>query len=304
MQHTCLLIKPRATDYLMGDGHIIFKAVANGDWTSHAQFFERQKFAFDSNGCVPFCVQESFDCQMDLLLATAPASIVKQVTSMGYMNTGRDNALHFHSSPRFLQILTGNGYHGNSIPEVWDVIRKYGILPWTDLPFDATTTSDEYISPAAITRVMYDKASQFLTLIGGKDSVQYHFLNDGSPKNVPLMQAAMLQAPLCVGVAVAGNWNQQIPSPDPSVSASPEHCMMSTQILPPLVDCLDHYDPFQKTLDAGYPINYALQGVVTIAITPVPSPVPLPPNPTPSQIQQWINAVKAWLAKILTQTQK
>lgn len=99
-----------------------------------------------------------------------------------------------------------------------------------------------------------------------------------TPQTVSKMTQAMLQAPLIVGIGInLSGYNQEIPL-DPPVSADPEHAMMVTQVLAPSVTCLDHYDPFQKTLDAGYPIHYVLQAVVTIN-PPVAPTAPLPPAP-------------------------
>lgn len=177
MIHTCLKIRPRDTDFVLGSNSpIVFKAVSSGDWTSHAQFFERQKYAYESNGCVCFSAQEDFDAQIDLLLNSQSAEFRATIAAMGYMATGRDGQLHFQSSPRFLQILTGNGFNGNSLPEPWDVIRKYGVLPFRDLPFDETISQKDYIALGSITPATYQKAAQFLALIGGKNSVQYHWI--------------------------------------------------------------------------------------------------------------------------------
>lgn len=290
------VVKPRDSDYVMGvSSPIEFRAVTNGDWTSHYQFFEKQKYTFDTNGCVLFSVEEDFDAQMDVLLATAPIWIVNQLTTMGYMQTGRDGQLHFHSSPRFLQILTGNGFNGNSIPEAWDAARKYGMLPWTDLPFDETVSQQDYINPQAITPAMYEKAMKFLALIGGKDSIQYHWVINNAPKNLTLMQSAQLHAPLCIGIAVnESGYNQQVPS-DPPDSQAPGHCMATTQVVSPAVVSLDHYEPFIKTLDSKYPIHFVSQGIVTINPPIAPPPI----EPTQHNVDI-LKAIVALYQKILS----
>src|SRR5580698_5616419 len=175
--HKCLDIKPRASDYVKGaNSPIPFKAVTNGDWTSHLFFQELQEInGWDTDGCVLFTAQESFDAQMDALWPTFPASVQEEIASLGYLDTGTDGQLHFHSSARFLQVLTGNGYNGNSLPDAWDVMRTYGVLPWRDLPFDSTVTEAEYLAP--IPQASLDKAAQFLALLGGRNAIQYHWIN-------------------------------------------------------------------------------------------------------------------------------
>lgn len=61
--HSCLVIKPRATDWIKGvNSPIAFKAVNDGNWLPYIEFFERQMLTFgDTNGCVLFTAQEAFD---------------------------------------------------------------------------------------------------------------------------------------------------------------------------------------------------------------------------------------------------
>jgi len=259
--HKCLVIKPRATDYIKGvNSPIQFKAVTNGDWTAHLFFQELQEInGWDTDGCVLFTAQESFDAQMDILWPTLPASVQEQINTLGYLDTGTDGELHFHSSPRFLQVLTGNAYNGNSLPDPWDVMRTYGVLPWRDLPFDATVTEAEYLNP--ISQASLDKAAQFLALLGGKNAIQYHWINDGGPTDTSAMNAARAQAPLCIGIAVNDSeWNII----DPAIaSGAPAHSVQNYASEATGEEVLDHYIPFDKVLIPGYPIQFVLQGVVT-----------------------------------------
>ena len=256
----------RPTDYKFGDNKIVFKAVIQtGDWSNHMWFNETQLLldGQDTDDCVPFSVQESFDMQMDALISngTIPIELVNSFTTLGYMDSvnSTDKLPHFHSSPRFLGIMTGNKQNGNSTQEVYDVLRQYGTLPYTDLPPNVDTAA-EYYAPA--TAAQLAKAAQFLALLGGKNAVLYHALNQGSPKNMAQIAQALQQAPLQAGVAVAANWNQTIPSPDPAEGATPEHCVSIYKQDGLQLPFEDHYVPFLKTFDAGYPINWISQVVV------------------------------------------
>jgi hypothetical protein len=283
--HNCLIIKVRATDYVLGSNSPILFAENCSDWAQHLDWFERQKFAWETNGCVLFTAQESFDAQMDHLILSGkfPQNILDQFAAMGYMDVSSvDNKPHFHSSARFLQIMTGNGYNGNSVQDAWDAIRKYGAVPWADLPFTADLTSQTYLAPVSAQTLQ--KGKSLLNLIGGKNAVQYHWVANNSPKNVPSMKTVLLQAPLCLGIAVATDWNEITPTPDPSPTDSPEHAVMGYEIEVPEVKILDHYIPFEKLLDAGYPINYVLQGIVNpLAPITVPAVVPIAPNVASTQ---------------------
>lgn len=270
--HSDFVLKPRSTDYIKGvSSPIVFKAVnPSGNWTPRIEFFENQDLTSwgDTNGCVLFAAQESFDAQMDQLIASGsvPSDMVAQFTGMGYMDTGLDGNQHFHSSPRFLQVLTGNGLNGNSAPEPWDVMRQYGVLPWNDLPYDAAITEAEYFAPIAPDALA--KAAQFLTLIGGENTIQYHWIALDAPKNMAELATATQQAPLCIGISVEiPGWNQVTPI-DPPATQTPQHSVLIYEVQGSDSLILDHYSPYEKVLDAGYPIQFVLQGIVTI-IAPI-----------------------------------
>lgn len=263
-----LLIKPRPSDYLQGiNSPIPFKAVSNGDWSNHLWFNEDQRNPdFDDDGCACYATQKSLDVQMDLLLSTAPISIVNQLTTMGFMDATNsiDGKPHFHSSPRFFEIQTGNKFNGNSMPEVLDVLRLYGTLPWLDLPFTQAMTPQEYLTP--LTPAQLAKAAQFLALVGGKNFCQYHWILNGGIKNVSQVSSALLQAPLSLGIAVDENgWNQPTPI-DPPANQEVQHAVLGYNMVSPSIDISDNYPPYLKVLDADYPIPYILQSVFTLPI--------------------------------------
>lgn len=294
------VLKPRATDYVLGStSPIPFTPVnPSGIWIDRLEFFESQDIAFETEGCVLFTAQESFDAQMDLLISngTISSALVAQFRSMGYMDLGKDGLAHFHSSPRYLQIKTGNGYNGNSAPEAWDAIRTWGVLPWTDLPLDKTITQAEYL--IGVTSAMDAKAGQFLALIGGKQAVQYHWIQQGYPEKIAPMATALQQAPLCLGIATNAGWNQVTPQP-PELTQTPNHAVLSFEVVGNGNLILDHYQPYLKTLTGTYPIPYVMQGIVTpIFTSPLPS---LPPNPTVQQESSWLTSVSQWLSNLINQ---
>jgi hypothetical protein len=262
---TNFVIKPRPTDYIKGvNSPIVFKAVTDGTWTSRLEFFENQSLSSETYGCELFTAQESFDAQMDEQIAKGlvPADMLAQLHAMDYMDLGLDGLPHFHSSSRFLESQTGNGFNGNSGPDPWDAMRKFGVLPWTDLPYNATITQAEYLT--GVTPAMLTKAAQFLALIGGKDAIQYHWVQNGFPQNMAAMVEALPQAPLCIGVPViVPGWNQVTPVAPP-MTQPPQHSVLTYAIVNGQSKILDHYSPYEKVLDANYPIPYVLQGVVTI----------------------------------------
>ena len=275
-----LLIKPRPTDYILGaNSPLVFKAVGNGDWTPYWNFNEFQRDqSFDNDGCACYDANKTLDTWIDFLLPTFPAAVVSALQP--FMDVGLDGKPHFHSSPRFTENLTGNGINGNSEGECFDVIRKYGAVPSQSFPFTETMTQAEYFtapSPALLAQGL-----SFLTLMGGKQFLQYHFVSNGAPKNIAQMQIAILQSPLSLGIAVTDGWNQVIPT-DPPASEAPQHAVICLKIASGGLLINDNYIPYVKTLDAGYPVNYVTQAVVSPIFPP---PLPTPPIPTNIQPTQ------------------
>ncbi len=298
--HNCLIISPRETDYVLGvNSPLQMKAVLpSGNWLPYIEFYERQLLnTGDTDGCVLFTAQESFDAQIEQLIESGAITqkTIDWFDSLGYMDIGTDGKKHFHSSPRWLQILTGNGLNGNAIQDAWDVMRKYGVLPYKDLPVDPTLTPQEYINPSAITQAMKDKAIQFLAGIGGKNSIGYHWITQGTP-NVPAMLEALKTSPLCIGVNVGDNWNNVTPT-SPGTGANPGHCVMNYEIVGSDKWIYDHYLPNPKDLTPDYPVWYALQAIVFV--TP-PPPAPMPPaQPTQATTLTWLQALVAWVNGIV-----
>ncbi len=300
--HSCVKIQVRPTDFKMGDGQIPSSVrVADGNWLPYIEFYERQLLnTGDSNGCVIFTFQESFDAQMNYLILTNKISeeLLTLFNRLGYMDTNSlDGAAHFHTSPRFIQILTGNGLSGNNLVDAPDAARKYGMLPYKDLPVDPTMTPEQYVDASAITQAMYDKASQFLAAIGSKTAISYQWITSGGT-NIYGMQQSLPTAPLALGVNVGSNWNVvDPPAPPVSAGGSPGHSVMNY-----MIDAqdgtwiYDHYLPNPKDLVAGYPIWYSLQTILTV---PLVAPV-LPSQPTVQQELTWLQQVSSFLTMILS----
>lgn len=305
--HTCLKIVLRPTDYRLGDGRLkgVTTRVASGNWFSYYDFFERQLLnTGDTNGCVLFSTQETFDAQMEWQIQNGlvPQSVLAQFTALGYMDTATDGTTHFHTSPRWLQILTGNGLNGNSVQDGCDALRSYGPLPYTDLPVDPTLTPEQYVDASAITPAMKAKAAQFLALIGGKQAIQYQWITDGGT-DVQATQELLVQAPALLGVNVGTDWNVTQPPPPPaSAGGQPGHCVSNYWIDSSLGSWIyDHYTPNPKDLVSGYPIWYSLQMVVSpVFAPPTPPATPITTN-TPasnSAWSNWLSAVSAWLRNL------
>jgi hypothetical protein len=282
----------------MGDGNIKFGAVSSGSWTPYVHYFEPQKFSFDNEGCIIYGAQEDIDSYVDYQIQSGiiPQSTVDLFTKMGFMDSASlDSKPHFHSSMLFLFRQTGNGFNGNALQDPLIAGQKFGIIPWTSLPFDQNTTQADCLAPNP--QNLLDIGQQFLLAVGGKGWLKYHWVNEGGPTDTLAMDIARQQSPLIIAVlAESPGWNQYEP---PIVQGTPCHGVLNydKNSIGELI--LDHYAPFEKVLQNGYPINYVIQAVIQIS-PPPPAPVPpsptFPANPTPTQTAQWL----VWLQKLWT----
>lgn len=176
MKNLITRVDPR--DYVLGDGHIPLKG-GNPDWTGNYWFDELQKIGgFETDCCVIFGEQESFDAQVDRLIQQGQISqsILDWFTLNGYMDSvnSSDGKPHFHTSERFTAYNTGNQFNGNAGQDGWIAMQTYGCIPWSDWPFDSNITQATYFEKPPTP--LFDKGLLFLQTIGGKNAIQYHWI--------------------------------------------------------------------------------------------------------------------------------
>lgn len=172
-----LITRPDIRDWRLGDGNIPLKG-GNPDWTGNYWFQELQKInGFETECCVIFSEEESVDAQVDRLIqqGAVAQSIIDWFTLNGYMDSNSsDGKPHFHTSERFTAYNTGNLYNGNAGQDGWNAMRTFGLIPWSDWPFDSTVTEQTYFEKPP--QALFDKGLLFLAMIGGKNSIQYHWI--------------------------------------------------------------------------------------------------------------------------------
>jgi hypothetical protein len=233
--------------------------------------FDLQKIKnLETDACVPFSAVQSIETQINWFIKTGtlPAFHLQQLTTLGFIEA---NGL-FHASERFIAKLDGTNANGTAMAAPWDAIRKYGLVPFSDWPFDETITTWEQFY-AAIPQTLLDKGKQFLLLF----SLQYEWIVNGGSKGTDVqdIKTHLQHAPLCIGVPVCEPWDQEQP-PTCSLTQPAHSTMIYT--LDTLTHFLDHYVPFLKQFDLSYFIPYVLKGVVNI----VPAAPALPANIAPT----------------------
>jgi hypothetical protein len=276
--HLNIQVKP--TDYHYGDGQLKLTGITTENWISHFDFFVPQKVSDgDTDDCWDFACTKNVDAFMDALIQDGliPASVVQELISMGFMDTGTDGAQHFHSSERFAGVLSGLKQNGGNLNAAYDIFRKYGCVPFTALPVTPGMTIEEYFAP--IPQSVMDIGARFLALMGGKDFVQYQWINDGGATNVNQMAQVISKGPLSLGIPVNGGWNQVHPT---IATGQAVHVVSAYSVPAPSVYVSDNYAPFLKILDPGYQMSYVMQVIVQYIpptqSTPTASSLPAVPQ--------------------------
>jgi hypothetical protein len=286
----------------MGDGHIELKGTT-ADWLPHFLFDDRQLLpdGNDTDCCWDFSNNKIFDALMDALMPTLPTDVQQRIAAMGFMDVSSvDNSPHFHSSDRLIAVLSGALQNGGTIPEWWQWAQKVGVVPYAMLPDTQTLSQWDATN---IPQNVLEVGTQFLALMGGKDFLQYHWVNDGGATDIAAMAAALPTAPLALGIPVNdAGWNQTCPT---IATGAPVHVVAAYAIDGTTVLVKDNYAPYFKELLPGYQISYALQPVIRYVPPPPPAPLPpdptFPASPTPAQVslwQSWLAALKQWILGI------
>lgn len=257
MQNTGFLAAPpRETDWIAGANTGITYERMNhlGDWTVFLPFGERQNGVYmDSKACVTYSALNCVEAQIRAHIAyqRIPPKTYKWLIDSGFMGPG----FNFNVSDRFTAKMSGTTQAGNYFVNVWDSIRKDGILPdflWS-YPNDQREPVfdwDDYYRD--IPGMYKNQAKEFLDYF----DVKYEWL--AVDKEVFLLH--LNQAPIQIATPTCTGWNTA--KPVAKCSDSPNHATMLYRLDKNYFD-FDSYNPFQKELAPDYPIYYAIKGVVT-----------------------------------------
>lgn len=252
VKQTGLLFELRPKDFVLGA--LDYEEInPSGDWRPFLPPEERQStLTFDSMSCATFSATNVIETQINFFIQSGklPAGHLKKLNDLGFMQDGKINI-----SDRFTAIMSGTTPQGNYFQNVWDSIRKDGMLSELDFPMQADTFA-QYHDKNRITVDMKNKAKKILELF----SFAYEW--SSLEKDVDISKP-IKQAPLQGGI------------PFPAYHAVE---------LPTVNYIFDTYKPF--LYERQVPLHFSLKGVVTIikeVIVAPSTPVPvLTPIPTPS----------------------
>lgn len=202
IKQTGLLVRPpNIKDYIAGanTGIIYEERIADGNWLDFLPTGEKQyAVGFDSMSCVSFSALNSLEAQFAWLIKNKKLSVAQMnfLSENGYLDA--DGKVNF--SDRFTAIMSGTMRNGNYFTNVWDSIRRDGLLPERDFPMGGNNW-DEYHDKTKITEAMKAKAKKILEHF--LFQYEWVFYSEDPTFNDPKYNAAasaLKQAPIQIGM--------------------------------------------------------------------------------------------------------
>jgi len=248
--NTGLIIEIREADFEFGGVTQIKHENRNttGDWEQFLPNTERQKGLFETFGCVSFSGLNGIECQLQWLINNnlLTPEAMKFLTDNGYLDeNGRPNC-----SDRFTVVMSKTvPGRGNSFQNVWDSIRKDGIVPERAWPNNLQELGrDEYY--ADIPQAVKDLGKEFLKYF----EAGYEKVNQ---KDIP---QALKHAPIQIGTATCSPWAGGVV---PMCLDTPNHATMIYKVGDGVYFDFDQYEPFLKRLAKNFRIPYAYKCILS-----------------------------------------
>ena len=245
--------KKRKMDYVAGAETAIKYEAFTDDWR---QFESKKEYQFvpgkyDTMSCTTFSAINSIEAQINRIIQK-DSVIKRKLEKLGYLNNGK-----FEANEWFTAVMSNTTTIGNSIQNVWDSIRKDGLLPnrWGYIPSDFDTLN-EWLDKSGVTEAMKEHAKKFLNIF----DVKYEWVFAGTQFN-PLLKRHVWQAPLTIAIGVCKTWNNPVVK---TCNWATSHHAINYVKQDDYHYIQDTYDPINKKLVKEYPIIWALKGVVTV----------------------------------------
>ena len=242
MQQSGFLFKISPTDYITGASPIKWEPLNEaGDWRKYLPLEEKQfNFKFDTMSCTTFSALNVLETLVNFLMWNDKLTVaqLESLNKLGYIENGKANF-----SDRFTAIMSGTTPQGNYFQNVLDSVRRDGLLPEKDFPFQGNSWA-EYHHKTKITEEMRQKALKI------KDILDFAYewveLDPGSLN----LSEALKQSPVQVAVT----------------KENPAHAIM----LPKMDYEFETYSPYLRPRSRS--LGYAMK----IQAKPKPKPTPTP----------------------------
>lgn len=252
MEQSGFLYKSKPEDYILGStspllqGDVINEA---GDWILWRPSDEKQStLKIDTMSCTTFSALNDLETILNFFKDQLNMFSKDQLDWLSLVKFIENNKFNF--SDRFTAIMSGTMPEGNYFQNVWDSIRKDGVIPEVQFPIGDPKTWSEYHDKTKITPEMKKLGVDFLERIiekgdDGKYKINYEFIPlDVNGFN---LSEAFKRSP--IQVAVTGE--------------NPKHAILLVR----MDKEFETYKPFLR--DRNRTIAYALKISVVIKTTPV-----------------------------------
>jgi len=255
--------------------------VESGNWNYPISYFghyQNQKWGqWDSNSCwclsAVNCVEDQLEWLNKQGMFTTEA--MEFFIKYGYIDADGD----FSLSERFIEVLGGYKSAGANQMEAWKFFQMYGMIPRDMLTYtveqsnkfaDRKSFDADYFNPLVVTREMRLLGQQFLKHVN--IARQWIGTNWETP-DIQVLQAALKQAPVQIGIPVPNYWNQTLIIWDGTTSRADHAVQLYGIDAQGRYLIFDQYKPNLKTLSANYFIPIVCQGIVSAVPAVAKNPV-------------------------------
>lgn len=289
-----IITPPKEKDFLVG-ALTPSITLASADWRQYECDGEWQKdltIDFETNACMSFTGVNNLATYLNWLLDTnqLPTTHISFLKDNGYI--GQDGKVSL--SPRFTAKMSGTTENGNDFQNVWESLRKDGVVPDSVWPMPSAQMN---ANPSQAWNLYYAEPSSeavslakaFLTFF----DVHWEWLvSNGNGATQTQYKEWLTVAPIHIAIAVCSPWNTALPIPGCGTGA--DHGVQLSNVEVGVVDnILDHYLPFDKQLEADYILSYAVRGYLTALTLPTPAPVAQTASQALTQAQEAITNLHA-----------
>lgn len=240
--------------------------IPNGNWDQFAMPDNADyqvAIYFDNLGCSNYSCGHSLEMQLNRLMALGiftPEEIA-ELTAHKFIVNGKFNRL----AKRYNAIISGtnggqipNHFLGNYFYKPWDSARHDGMVPDSLCPFPrlqrtpifsvkdyynpAVTQTPEVLAAAAVWKKIF--------------TVKYEVV----PPTIAMLKKHMTQAPICIDTGTCSPWSDGLV---PICSDTQGHgTALYGSVDGRELHIEDSYRPSLKRLAWGYPVHYAIKGVL------------------------------------------
>lgn len=255
--NTGLIIEQKESDFILGANSPIGHEKRNltRDWRLFRSRAERQTYKnTDAMNCVSQYATNNWEAQANWMFENNlwPEDALSFWNNNGYLIDGK-----FEISERFTAKLSGTTRVGNTFQNVLDSIRKDGVVPEIKWPAQGHPNIDTFNWEK-----YYESIPDELISLGKESlkyfSMAYERIDAGTQlQKKEVIRYALEHAPVGFAIATCNPWGARVPVCYQNANHAVTCDAFETSYI-----VWDSYEPFEKFLEPGYEIHYAVKAVL------------------------------------------